>query len=406
MQITQRPGPQQPVRPKEKKSSEGMAFPPNNRHHWDEGKANTVRRIRDLAIPLMFRCEDKGFENIPKDGNFIVGPTHQSMFDALLASRVPDNRPQGSMSDVNQFKGLLGGMLADLGSFPVDRYGEYEGNFPEPVAHAQEILNEGKNFIFYPEGRIFNTKVVQPLKTGVGRISVGSEVKYALPVAQHFAKDTKKRPLETLVGVGISAAAVAAGVMAGAGGGWQAAVAGGLTGLISGAALGAGAGFALSAKEEFAIKGSNAAKGAAIGALATSVAAATVGALAPSLAPAVVGTTSVLTGLVGLGATYHWTHRSIAHTVVAKPIEVQPYRDRAKASNDPKAEWKEALKLTADFHESLAATKSALTGKENPFKMDYEGNGWKKTEDGRWAKVDFSKETKEWEFIEPRQYQA
>jgi hypothetical protein len=328
------------------------------------------------------------------------------MFDALLASRVPDGKPFGSMSDVNQFKGLLGSMLADFGSFPVDRYGEYEGKFPEPVAHAQEILNDGKNFIFYPEGRIFETKVVQPLKTGVGRISLGSEVDYALPVAQHFSKDTKKRPMETLVGVGLSAAAVAAGVMASSGGSWQAAIAGGLTGLISGAAVGAGLGFASAAKEEFAIKGGRAVKGAAIGALATSVGAAAVGALAPQLAPAVVGTTSALTGLVGLGATYHWTHRAIAHTVVAEPIPVQPYRDRAKASTEPEAEWKEALKLTKDFHQSLAATKSALTGLENPFKMDDQGNGWKKTEDGRWAKVDFSKETKEWEFIEPRQYQA
>ena len=383
-----------------KKPTTGMTLPPNNRHHWDEDRAKWVRRVRDVAMPLMYRMKDIGFENIPKEGTFIVGPTHQSMFDAPLASRIPDTRPFGSMSDVNQFRGVLGRMLAEFGSFPVDRYKEYEGDFPKPAEHAKEILNEGKNFIFYPEGRIYDTDLVQPLQSGVGRISVGSSVKYALPVAQHYAKDTESHPVETALGVGLSAAAAGAGIWAACGGGLGAGIAGALTGLVGGALVGGTAGFLTGPKDNEAVRTLGAAKWAGIAALATGVGAAAVGALAPGLAPAVVGTTSVLTGLAGLGMTHHWTHRPVAYTSVAQPIEVEPYRQRAAASDDPNAAQNEANRLTADFHRSMTEVKDALTGKQTPYKMDYQGRSWGQQADGRWALL-HQQGKREWVPVEP-----
>ncbi len=188
--------------PKEKKSTEGMTLPPDNRHHWDGQKASRIRKVRDLAPPLLFRFKDHGFENIPQDANFIAGPTHQGYMDAPVATRVVDNgRPFASMADVNQFRGPLGRMLADIGSFPVDRYGEYAGNFPDPVSHTQEILNDGKNFVMYPEGRFGENGHVYPIKNGIARISLGSNAKYAVPMLQHFEADKQAHPLETIVGV-------------------------------------------------------------------------------------------------------------------------------------------------------------------------------------------------------------
>ncbi len=379
---------------KPKKDSSKLTTPPNNRHHWDPDKAKWVRRFRDIAMPLVFRMQDEGFENIPKDGNMIVGPTHQFIFDAPIASRVPPE-PHGSMSDVNQFHGPLGKMLSDYGSFPVDRWGEFEGDFPDPVEHAKEILNDGKNFIFYPEGRIYKDEVVYPLKTGIGRISVGSKVKYALPVAQHYKKDDQSHPVETAVGVGLSAAIAGAGIWAGTQGGAPAAIAGALTGLVSGAVVGGGVGFLTGPGDnpgKAAMKGLKVA--AALGA-AGAVAGGVVSAVAPGAAPWVIGTTSAITGLVGLGLTYHWTHRTVAVTRVGEAIDVEPYRQAAAASNDPEAEWKQSMKLTADFYEALKEVKKEVTGVESPFKMDYDGNRWGKQPDGSWVLVERN-EDKEW----------
>ena len=380
--------------PVEKKDASTLTSPPNNRHHWDPDRAKWVRRLRDVAIPLIFRLDDQGFDKIPKGETVIVGPTHQSFFDALIASRVPEE-PHGSMSDVNQFKGTLGQLLADYGSFPVDRWGEYEGDFPHPVDHAVEILNDGSNFIFYPEGRIYDDETVYPLKTGIGRISMNSSVDYALPVAQHYSKDTEFHAGETAVGVVLSGVATAAGIWASSQGPVARAIAGTLTGAVGGMVLGGAAGFAAGPKDNAGKRALKAAKWGAAFAGASAVTSAVVSAVAPGAAKYVIGAGSVLTGLAGLGFTYHWTHRTIAHTHVGDPIAVEPYRQRAAASDDPNAVWNEGLQLTADFHEALATTKEKLTGVESPFRMTETGDWEGRQEDGTWKRVERN-EDKEW----------
>ncbi len=394
------PAAQDPVDQPPKKDASKLTVPPNNRHHWDPEKVARVRRFRNVLIPLIFRTKDSGFEKIPTDGNYIVGPTHQSMFDAVLASRISDDKPFGSMSDVNQFKGVLGQMLSDYGSFPVDRWGEYDGDFPDPVDHSVEILNEGKNFIFYPEGRVYPDPHVNPLKTGVGRISMAADVKYALPVAQHYEKDTEFHPLETLVGVALSAGATAAGIWAANQGGAASTAAGVLTGLVGGALVGGGIGFALGPKDNIAKRGIKAAKWAGAFALGTAIAGGAASSVAPGVAPWLIGTTSTLTGAAGLGMTYHWTHRQIAHTRVGDPIPTAPYKQAAaeaiaQGENPEDANWKQSLRLVRDFHEALKKEKTALTGIESPFRMDLEGKEWGKQPDGTWVRVERNAD-KEW----------
>lgn len=393
-----------PEQPKEKKPTTGLNLPPNNRYHWDEKVAKRVRTVRDVVLPLAFRMKDEGFENIPKDGNFIVGPTHQAMPDAVVASRIPGDKPFGSMSDINQFKGIVGKALSGAGSFPVDRYKEYEGDFPRPADHAAEILNRGENFIFYPEGRIFSDDLVHPIQPGVGKISMNSSVKYALPVAQDYRKDKEFHPVETAIGVALSAAAVGAGLWAATQGGLAGGIAGAVTGLISGAVLGAGAGALKERKGEAGDMISAGLKGAALGALTGGIGAGIVGASVPGAAGYVLGTTSALTGLAGLGATYGWTHRMIATTKVGKPINVDEYRQRAAESKDPEAKQNEINRLTADFHASMVELKDSITGKTSPYKMDYQGRSWGLQEDGRWAQLEQANK-KDWTPIQPMVYQ-
>ncbi len=364
-----------------------------------------MRQVRDVLLPLAFRMQEEGFENIPKDGNFIVGPTHQGMPDAIVASRIMGDTPFGSMSDINQFKGIVGTALSGSGSFPVDRYKEYEGDFPKPAEHAKEILNTGESFIFYPEGRIFSDDLVHPIQPGVGKISVDSSVKYALPVAQDYRKDREFHPVETGVGVLISAAVAGAGIMAGLHGGLAGGIAGALTGMLSGAVVGGGIGAATKMKGEAGDMITAGLKGAALGAVLGGAGAGYAGAAMPGISGAVVGTTAGITGLAGLGATYGWTHRMIATTKVGKPIEVEPYRQRAAANPDKEAGKRdEANRLTADFHAEMVQLKDSITGKTTPYKMDAQGRAWGLQEDGRWAQLEQA-DKKNWTPIQPMVYQ-
>lgn len=376
--------------PKKKKSTEGLNLPPNNRHHWDEDEAKWVIGLRNVVMPLLFRREYSGLENVPKDGNYIMGPSHQNMFDAMVASDLFGSDPVGSMSAIEEFRGPIGKMLRAAGSFPVDRYGDYEGDFPNPVDHAAEILDMDRHFIFYPEGRIFADPIVYPLKTGVGRISMKSKVKYALPVAQHYSKDTQSRPLETAVGLVLSAGA-GLGVYAAlqSGGTWAGVVAG----LLGGAVAGGVVGFLTAEKGDGARQAIRAAKWAGLGALGGAAGAGVAATASPSSLYAVAA--GGLTGLAGLGATYHWTHRTIAHINVAEPIEIEPYRQRAAASSDPDAEWKEALKITADHHQRLKDAKTEITGVVSPYRMDYDGKAWMTQPDGTEVEVD-QKNGRDW----------
>ncbi len=378
-----------PAGPAPKKDTAGLTLPPNNRFHWDPDAAKWALRARDVLLPLAFRVDRQDLDKLPKDDSFILAGSHQNPLDGLLASTLMGDAPYASMIDIEQFRGTVGKLFANTGGIPVDRKKEYAGDFPDPVEHSVEVLNQGHRFLIYPEGGVYPGTVIYPIKSGVARIGISSSARYAVPLAQHYAKDPKSHPVEALVGGGLSAAVAGAGIWAARHGGWAGAVAGVLTGLVGGLVVGAVAGAALAPKDNIPKLADKALKLGGVGALATAVAGGAIGTLAPGAAPWLIGTTSAMTGLVGLGLTYQWTHRPLATLKVGDPVDLKPYRDRAANSPDPKAaEWKESLKLTADFYEAMKANKTELTGVESPFRMDNEGKNWGKQADGSWAEVE------------------
>ncbi|MFN8609131.1 MAG: lysophospholipid acyltransferase family protein [Vulcanimicrobiota bacterium] len=387
-----RPVPQSPGGPPPKKDTSQLTLPPGNRFHWDPQAARWALRARDVLLPLTFRIDRQGLEKLPADSSFILAGTHQHPLDGLLASTLMGSAPYASMIDIEQFRGTIGKLFANTGGIPVDRHKEYAGDFPDPVEHSVEVLNQGHRFLIYPEGGVYPGTVVYPIKTGLARIGISSSARYAVPLAQHYAKDTKSHPVEALVGTALSASMAGAGIWAATQGGWAGAVAGVLTGLVGGLVVGAATGAALAPKDNIPKLADKALKWGGFGALATAAAGGAIGSLAPGAAPWLIGTTSGLTGLVGLGLTYQWTHRPVASLKVGDPFDLQPYRDRIASSKDPKAEWKESLRLTADFYEAMKANKTSLTGVESPFRMDNEGKALKQQGDGSWAEVERNSE--------------
>lgn len=383
-----RKGPDLPPDPPAKKSTAELTLPPGNRFHWDPAAAKWALRARDVLLPLAFRIDRQDLDKLPKDASFILAGSHQHPLDGLLASTLMGDAPYASMIDIEQFRGTIGKLFANTGGIPVDRHKEYAGDFPDPVNHSVEVLNQGHRFLIYPEGGVYPGTVIYPIKTGMARIGISSTARYAVPLAQHYRKDPKSHPVEALVGGSLSAAVAGAGIWAATQGGLPGAVAGVLTGLVGGLVVGAVAGAAVAPKDNVPTLADKALKWGGAGALATALVGGAIGSLAPGAAPWVIGTTSGLTGLVGLGLTYQWTHRPLATLKVGNPVDLQPYRDRIASSKDPKAEWKESLKLTADFYEAMKANKTELTGVESPFRMDNEGKALGKQPDGSWAEVE------------------
>ncbi|MBS2033999.1 1-acyl-sn-glycerol-3-phosphate acyltransferase [bacterium] len=397
--VSIRRAPDSPPGPPPKKDTSGLTLPPGNRFHWDPQAAKWALRARDVLLPLAFRIDRQDLQKLPQDASFILAGTHQHPLDGLLASTLMGKSPYASMIDIEQFRGTVGKLFANTGGIPVDRHKEYAGDFPDPVAHSVEVLNQGHRFLIYPEGGVYPGTVVYPIKSGLARIGISSTARYAVPLAQHYARDPKSHPVEALVGSSLSAAVAGAGIWAARHGGLAGAVAGVMTGLVGGLVLGAVAGASVAPKENIPNLADKAIKWGGVGALATAVVGGAIGCVAPGAAPWMIGATSGLTGLVGLGLTYQWTHRPLATLKVGEPVDLKPYRDHINQSKDPKAEWKESLKLTADFYEAMKATKFQLTGVASPFRMDHEGKAWGQQPDGSWAEVERNSEGR-WEPVQ------
>ena len=77
--------------------------------------------VLKLVLPLFYKIEYVGRENIPTDRNFIVAGNHISYFDPVLAGEVV-NQPLAYMGKIELFeKPLMAAICDGLGCFAVNR---------------------------------------------------------------------------------------------------------------------------------------------------------------------------------------------------------------------------------------------------------------------------------------------
>lgn len=133
-----------------------------------------------LIFPFFFKnIEIIGKENIPKTGALIIAPTHRSRWDALIVpyatGKLVSGRNPHFMVSANEMKGIQGWIIRRMGGFEVntDRPGM------ESLRHSFDLLCQGEMVVIFPEGNIYRTDDVQPLKRGVAKIAL--EVETAKP---------------------------------------------------------------------------------------------------------------------------------------------------------------------------------------------------------------------------------
>ncbi|MEO0946811.1 MAG: lysophospholipid acyltransferase family protein [Cyanobacteria bacterium J06641_5] len=132
---------------------------------------------RYLVLPAYFgKIRIEGRENIPTDGPVIVAPTHRSRWDGVLVpyavGRIASGRDPHFMVSADEMKGIQGWAIRQFGGFPVDLS---RAGLLNSIRTSVELLEQGKMLTVFPEGGIFRTPDVQPLKPGVARMAVQAQ---------------------------------------------------------------------------------------------------------------------------------------------------------------------------------------------------------------------------------------
>ena len=131
-----------------------------------------------VVLPWHFRqISIKGQEHLPKSGPVILAPMHRSRWDAIIVPYAAGRRVTGRdvhfMVSLNEIKGLQGWFIRRLGGFPVnsDQPGRMR-SLASSIRHSVDLLCQRKMMVVFPEGNIFRSGDLQPLKTGIAHIAL------------------------------------------------------------------------------------------------------------------------------------------------------------------------------------------------------------------------------------------
>ncbi|MEO7017072.1 MAG: lysophospholipid acyltransferase family protein [Leifsonia sp.] len=135
-----------------------------------------------MSIAVRFKVIDG--EKLPRRGAFIVSPNHYSEIDPIMIGmvswhlgRMPRFLAKGSLFKVP----VVGWLLRKSGQVPVQRAG---GRGAAPLKEAQQIVDDGRIVIIYPEGSLTRDPELWPMrgKTGAARMALEHDVP-VIPVA-------------------------------------------------------------------------------------------------------------------------------------------------------------------------------------------------------------------------------
>jgi len=128
------------------------------------------RKVAWLLVHCLYRIKTEGFENVPKDGGFLMCGNHVSAMDPIvLASFTKPN--MFFMAKKELFKNkLLGWFLGKVNAFPIDRTGTDMDAFRKSLA----VLNGGNGLLIFSQGT--RMKDFEGSKAGVAMFALKSGV--------------------------------------------------------------------------------------------------------------------------------------------------------------------------------------------------------------------------------------
>ena len=124
--------------------------------------------VLKLVLPLFYKIEYQGRENIPTDRNFIVAGNHISYFDPVLAGEVV-NQPIAYMGKIELFdKPLMAAICDGLGCFAVNR----EKLEVSTIKTALNIFKTDRwRLGIFPQGGIRRNRKIEKINKGFAAIA-------------------------------------------------------------------------------------------------------------------------------------------------------------------------------------------------------------------------------------------
>ena len=127
-----------------------------------------LKSIFTILFKMLYRVEVSGYENIPKNGKFILCSNHLSYVDPLIIVGY-FSRHVYFMAKKEVFNiRVLGEIISFLNAFPVDR----NSIDRKAIKNSIEILNSDEVLCMFPEGTRSTEGVIRDGHKGVGLISI------------------------------------------------------------------------------------------------------------------------------------------------------------------------------------------------------------------------------------------
>ncbi len=141
----------------------------------------------------------QGFEHLPVNGPVVLAPKHYSRWDPVVLALL-SVEPLWFMTNANQFSGIQGWFIRQLGAFPVDLARPQVSSFK----YAIDLLKDQKKLVLFPEGGIVRDQPVRPLKPGFSRLVLQAESALGgvgipvVPIALNYNPDPVFRATVTI----------------------------------------------------------------------------------------------------------------------------------------------------------------------------------------------------------------
>ncbi|UIE38814.1 lysophospholipid acyltransferase family protein [Leptodesmis sichuanensis] len=156
--------------------------------------------VHRLFLSLYFsQIKIQGLEHLPVNGPVVLAPKHYSRWDPLVLALL-SVEPLWFMTNANQFSGIQGWFIRQLGAFPVDLARPQVSSFK----YAIDLLKAQKKLVLFPEGGIVRDQPVRALKPGFSRLVLQAESALGgvgipvVPIALSYAPDPTFRSTVTI----------------------------------------------------------------------------------------------------------------------------------------------------------------------------------------------------------------
>lgn len=138
--------------------------------------------VLKVVMPLWYKIETKGAEQLPTDGGYLFISNHRSMADPILIGIQNSKTPFCFLAKQELFEsGFIGWLLKKLGAIAVDRGA---GDL-SPIEELCGKLKNGENALIFPEGTRSKDGTLGKFKTGAALIAAQTGVP-VVPVGISF----------------------------------------------------------------------------------------------------------------------------------------------------------------------------------------------------------------------------